>query len=111
MKKKQFKNKTPDPGESKNPLLNDEMDDSGSVVATTLARMKKWPYHDFATTPPPPDVDVIVRLEKPKYGSLYHVARFGKVPMIASWFAWDAPRPTHWAYIPEFQEPDSHEEI
>lgn len=111
MKKKQFKNKTPDPGESKNPLLNDEMDDSGSVVATTLARMEKWTYHDFATTPPPEGVQVIVRLEKPTLGGLYHIARFGNASLISGHFAWDMPKPTHWAYIPEFQEPDGHEKI
>jgi hypothetical protein len=84
-------------------ILAHEMDDSGSVVATTLIRENRWPYHDIATTPPPEDVQVIVRLEEPTLGGLYHIARFGRLPLIAGFLAGDMPKPTHWAYIPNFK--------
>lgn len=57
-------------------------------------------WFDIATTPPPNDVQVLVRLEKEMLGGWYSVATFGRIPLIGSLFAWDAPKPTHWMYIP-----------
>lgn len=57
-------------------------------------------WFDIATTPPPNDVQVLVRLEREMLGGWYSVATFGRIPLIGSLFAWDAPKPTHWMHIP-----------
>jgi hypothetical protein len=55
---------------------------------------------DINTTPPPNDIQVLVRLEREMLGGWYSVAIFGRIPLIGSLFAWDAPKPTHWMHIP-----------
>jgi hypothetical protein len=57
-------------------------------------------WFDINTTPPPNDVQVLVRLERKMLGGWYSVATFGRIPLIGSLFAWDAPKPTHWMNIP-----------
>ena len=64
--------------------------------------MKKslTPWIDIKKNPPPTDIQVLVKLERELLGGFYQTATFGRVPIIGSVFAWDAPKPTHWMLIP-----------
>ena len=57
-------------------------------------------WFDINITQPPNDIQVLVRLEREMLGGWYSVATFGRIPLIGSLFAWDAPKPTHWMHIP-----------
>ena len=57
-------------------------------------------WFDINITQPLNDIQVLVRLEREMLGGWYSVATFGRIPLIGSLFAWDAPKPTHWMHIP-----------
>jgi hypothetical protein len=55
----------------------------------------------FTDQKPPDDTPVLVELEKEMLGSKYQVGTFGKLSIIGCLFAFDAPKPIKWRFIPK----------
>ncbi|MDD4970816.1 MAG: hypothetical protein PHT07_15420 [Paludibacter sp.] len=55
----------------------------------------------FSDQKPPDDIPVLVELEKELCGSIYQIGIFGRLPVIGSIFAFDAPKPVKWRFIPK----------